>query len=182
MRKNRTTELPPQFPLKLTGTQYRRTRQYLECAGFCLENEFPNNIALLNTKEIIYCVDFRDGENGSFLISALKFKDRKSMFMNPHDSSELGLNEVKLLDLTKYVYSSNSLVSKCFVFAHSNNIEPSKFDPLPENLKELLYISNFEEFNKAAQTHSISELGILSSSSNKWDVLSLHIPGRFTMN
>lgn len=183
MRRHRTTELPPQFPVKLTGTQYRRTRQYLQCYGFCLENEYPDNIALLSTGEVLYCVEFREPEieYGPCTITALRFKEKNPMFCKPHDSSELGLLTVKVLEFKKYSFSSDLLVGKCFIFAHQHNLLPTRFNPLPEQLENILHSSSSEVFHDAGKAYEISEEGLSTISSNEWDVLSMQIPGRHTL-
>lgn len=180
MRKNLTTELPPQFPLKLRGTQYRRSRQYLECYGFRLENEFPNNVALLTTGEVILCVEFREPEvpGDGYILTGLCFKDIKPLYEEPINSTVLGLHTVHTIQFLKKNYSSNLLVSKCFCFAHPKNID---VNPVPECLNSYLYKSSSEKFHEEATKWTHSEEGSSTMSSNKWDVYSLIIPGRHTL-
>lgn len=183
MRKNKTTELPPQFPMRLRGTQYRRSRQYLECYGFVLENEFPNSVALLTTGEVILCVEFREPEEPgeAYVITGLKFEKVEPLFLNPNNSRDLGLVTVSGLEFVKKNYSSDLLVAKCFVFAHPTNIEPTKCSPIPDELNDALMKKNSAEFKDLAESWVKSDVGCRTRSYNKWDVYSIEVPGRHAL-
>lgn len=181
MIRHKTTEMPPQMVKSLEGTRYKRQRQYLKCEGFVLENTFPNNIALMKNGDIVYCTSFREPIQpfDPFTVSGLRFSDKESVFTDPMDSADIGMFSVRPVRSSKIKnYSSDDLVSKCFIFPHPvEDDEDLEVDPIPQALIDILETS-YDEFRRQFEIFKLTEIGIRHQSLNKWDVTSIEVPGR----
>ena len=179
MRKYETLELPPQFVHGIRTSTYRRTRQYMDCQGFVLWSEFPNNIAMMQNGDVIYCLEFLVPEEkfGPYSIIGLRFNNYKSWFNRPIDSKSIGLVKVSNLQFEKTKFSCDDLVSQCFIFALPKNISSH---PLPTaQLKNAVHKSS-DVLRTVGARFILSEGGIGHYSNDKWDIASKEVPGRHT--
>jgi hypothetical protein len=153
MRAQDSLELPPSFIRELVQAPTKKnTVQHLRCVGFILSSEFPNNLALIQKRdlfesrniiaedfEVVYCTHFvrnecaGDKDLSTYSIFGYRFSQVKSMFADVDNSARIGQFTVSNLDVScEVVFPAIDLVSKCFIQrAGRDTIKaPSVTDPL----------------------------------------------------
>lgn len=74
MIENKTLELPENFfRQRLEKLKGGRRKEKLEYKSFALKKEFPGNVALLKSGEIVYCTAFRTMDSGKVVIDGYQF-------------------------------------------------------------------------------------------------------------
>lgn len=72
--ENKTLELPENFfRQRLEKVKGGRRKEKLQYKSFVLKKEFPANIALLKSGEIVYCTAFRTTNSGKVVIDGHQF-------------------------------------------------------------------------------------------------------------